>query len=372
MSTISRQRALFEELTQDASSAPAAKGGIKHLDYLVKEWMPLPLWKSWSEWGRLEASTILKIPIEGVIPTTNHLESFNAILKRKHLSAHLHSGYRLRFDLLIHLLITRILPGIFHHQNAQHEYKKWLASRFRESAGGHNLLELHNKAMLDRKAAAMTPICWWEADPLRDGGAHEVLLSKRMTIFRGNDADTFHAVCTPQTTTFRGDPQARAATSNYAIEMHRSGYAVCSCPDFVDHGGACKHLRALRTTLDHWVSNQQECTFYYPKTRTEAENILSSRLAKTIPPPHKSSIHALLNPLAPSHESLVPSPPPSVLSPVIAWNPPVIQALGCDLTTLDDQDEPRPDNLNTDGDENILDSEDFECDKGLDSGVSHV
>ena len=78
-------------------------------------------------------------------------------------------------------------------------------------------------------------------------------------------------------------------------------------------------------TLDHWVSNQQESTFYYPKTQTESENILSSQLAKTIPPPHKSSIYDLLNPLTPSHESLVPSPLSSVLSPVIAWNPAVIQ-----------------------------------------------
>ncbi len=145
MSAISRQCALFEELTQDASSALAARGGIKHLDYLVEEWMPLPLWKSWSEWGWLEASIILKIPIEWVIPTTNYLESFNAILKWKHLSAHLHSGYCLHFDLLIHLLIMCILPGIFHHQNAQHEYKKWLASHFQENANEHNLLNFTTK-----------------------------------------------------------------------------------------------------------------------------------------------------------------------------------------------------------------------------------
>jgi len=91
--------------------------------------------------------------------------------------------------------------------------------------------------MLDHKAAAMTPICCWKADLLCGGGAHRVLLSKWMTIFWGNDADTFHAVCTPQTTMFCGGPQA--ATSNYAIEIHCLGHTVCFCPDLVDHSGAC-------------------------------------------------------------------------------------------------------------------------------------
>ena len=102
MGILHHQRAAFMQLSQDVSAAPAAYGGIKHIDYLIAHWMPVPMWKSWSEWGRVAASTILNIPIEGVIPTTNHLESFNSILKRKHLPAHLRSGHRLRFDSLIH------------------------------------------------------------------------------------------------------------------------------------------------------------------------------------------------------------------------------------------------------------------------------
>ncbi|KAJ3884267.1 hypothetical protein GG344DRAFT_33122, partial [Lentinula edodes] len=91
----------------------ASKGGILHLDYIDRYWMPVPMWQSWSESGRIAASTLLKVPVEDVIPTTNHLESFNAILKRKYIRSWLHSGYRLHFDVLIILLVTRILPDLF-------------------------------------------------------------------------------------------------------------------------------------------------------------------------------------------------------------------------------------------------------------------
>lgn len=143
--TLEGQKTALQVLELDPNSASAAHGGIKHIDYLVSFWMPLPMWQSWSEWGRVAASTLLKIPVEGVIPTTNHLESFNAILKRKHLPAWLHSGRRLRFDSLIHILITRVLPGIYSHRKAQQEYSDWLTYRFRDNAGGENLAELHQK-----------------------------------------------------------------------------------------------------------------------------------------------------------------------------------------------------------------------------------
>jgi len=44
------------------------------------------LWQSWSQQGRKQVSNIVGIPIEGVIPITNHLESFNGILKGKHIT----------------------------------------------------------------------------------------------------------------------------------------------------------------------------------------------------------------------------------------------------------------------------------------------
>ncbi|KAI0336984.1 hypothetical protein BDW22DRAFT_1295758, partial [Trametopsis cervina] len=61
-------------------------GGLgKYLDYMISTWMPAELWASWSRYGREKAAQYLKIPLECVIPTTNHLESLNGNLKRKYV-----------------------------------------------------------------------------------------------------------------------------------------------------------------------------------------------------------------------------------------------------------------------------------------------
>ena len=140
---IMTERAFLQQLEKENSSAVAAHGGMKHLDYLNENRMNTPLRQSWSEFGWICASSVLKIPVDGVIPMTNHLESFNAILKQKHLAAHLHSGHWLWFDSLIHLLITWILPDIFKHWKAQTDYNNWLALIFHEQAGGIDLVEAH-------------------------------------------------------------------------------------------------------------------------------------------------------------------------------------------------------------------------------------
>ena len=66
-------------------SPSASHAAVTYIDYIVNTWMPIPLWKSWSHKGHTIASTILKIPIEGVLPTTNHIEAFNGLLKCKYI-----------------------------------------------------------------------------------------------------------------------------------------------------------------------------------------------------------------------------------------------------------------------------------------------
>ena len=72
---------LLQTENENAIAAQLVRGGIKHLDYLNKHWMTIPIWQSWSDFGQIHAFSVLKIPVEGVIPMTNHLELFNAILK---------------------------------------------------------------------------------------------------------------------------------------------------------------------------------------------------------------------------------------------------------------------------------------------------
>ena len=66
-------------------SPSASHAAVTYIDYIVNTWMPIPLWQSWLHKGRTIASAILKIPIEGILPTTNHLEAFNGLLKRKYI-----------------------------------------------------------------------------------------------------------------------------------------------------------------------------------------------------------------------------------------------------------------------------------------------
>ena len=142
------------QLKSALDMATAATAGLTYLKYLTDTWMTLALWHGWSQKGRIEASFILKISIEGVIPTTNHLEVFNGVLKRKHIHRWQHAGKRLRFDLFIYLLITQILPGIFYNRNAQETYLTWLSNRFRVEAGGVDLIAAR-KAL---QASAQAPM----------------------------------------------------------------------------------------------------------------------------------------------------------------------------------------------------------------------
>jgi hypothetical protein len=112
---VSTELAYFQSLANSTNpvARAAAAAGVLFLDYLDKIWLPRELWMSWSRFGRQEASKLLGIPVEGVIPTTNHLESFNGVLKNGHVQGLQRYGRRLRFDVFIFYLITRILPFIY-------------------------------------------------------------------------------------------------------------------------------------------------------------------------------------------------------------------------------------------------------------------
>ena len=112
----------------DTTAQSAAKAGIEFLGYIKTTWMPEALWQGWSQKGHVVAAMLLNIPIEGVLSTTNHLESFNCLLKRQYIPHWQRSGAWLRFDFLIHILITKILPEIFAVQRSQQLYSTWLSA----------------------------------------------------------------------------------------------------------------------------------------------------------------------------------------------------------------------------------------------------
>ncbi|HEV7737857.1 MAG TPA: hypothetical protein VGO47_10865, partial [Chlamydiales bacterium] len=189
----------------DPNSAQAARGGLTFLDYLEKTWMPQSLWCSWSMFGRLEASKRLGIPLGDIAPTTNHLEAFNGVLKRKYIQQVQRGGHRLRVDVLIHLLVTSILPAIFEQRDAELSYYEWLSNRFREEAGGCDLVEQrrltiatnHNFTSNNENNGLHYKFAWWcdenKARCLEE--SEYIMQTKRIGCFHWANTYTIGASC---------------------------------------------------------------------------------------------------------------------------------------------------------------------------------
>ncbi|KAK1234712.1 hypothetical protein PQX77_002079, partial [Marasmius sp. AFHP31] len=262
---VNRLQLYLTSLLSNPSAKSAATSGINHLKYLNANWMSLEMWQSWSERGRIAAAVRIGVNVEGVVPTTNHLESLNGVLKKKHIKAWMHSGHRLRFDFLIHILVMKILPALYSSYNIQKKYTQWLTTRFSQSAGGVNLLETQQKARVDELAAkkSASKRCWWTPDASRDQEANLIVHDQRISVGRA-DANTFQATCLSS--------KVSAMGITYSIFLSRSGAGECSCPDFQSRGGACKHLRALRILIDSWVTQGLEKPpFYYPSRLEDAK-----------------------------------------------------------------------------------------------------
>ncbi|KAL0060694.1 hypothetical protein AAF712_012517 [Marasmius tenuissimus] len=234
---VNRLQLYLTSLLANPSAKTAATSGINRIKYLNANWMLFEMWQSWSERGRIAAAAMIGVSAEGVVPTTNHLESLNGVLKKKHIKAWMHSGHRLRFDFLIHIVVVKILPAIYSSYNIQKQYSQWLTTRFSQSSGGINLVEAQRK----------------------ENSIQMMLISVGRA-----DVNTFQATCLSSRVSTVG--------TTYSIFLSRCGAGECSCLDFQSQGGACKHLCALRILIDSWVTRGLEKPpFYYPSCLEDAK-----------------------------------------------------------------------------------------------------
>lgn len=128
--------------------------------------------------------------------------------------------------------------------------------------------------------------CWWAQDDVRESHAREILIQNRLYPPQyGANADTFVTSCRPS-----------SGPSPYQLSMSRSGKASCTCPDFYDRGGACKHLCALHIVIEGWVIQGLEKPFHYPSTLKLAQELarlhapkISTSLAPTPCPSLKTA-----------------------------------------------------------------------------------
>ena len=263
-------------LATDADLASSANSGLEYLNYLSKTWLVKSLWQSWSQYGRLEAAKILNKSVNHIAPTTNHLESFNGVLKRKYLRQFQKGGRRIRIDLLVYLLATRILPGIFQQRKVEEEFYLWLSLRFNEQSGGCNLLQ--ERLSLQRSSKAMSSsdkdikyeFTWWSSDSqsLHQDEALYIITKHRIADFKWIDGFTITATCASSHVDVRIQGHMR-----YNLMLNCYGWGTCSCPSFHKFGSACKHLWAFRLVV---VQMRTRYSFIFPDTEDVACSIYAS------------------------------------------------------------------------------------------------
>jgi hypothetical protein len=247
--------------------------GLNYLQYITETWMPESLWQGWSHHGCKQASRILNISVEGVLPTTNHLEAFNGLLKWKHIHRWQCAGKRLCVDMFVFLLIPQILPNIFHCQSAQTNYNLWLSNRFWCDAGGVDLVAQQHAHAVAPKPLAI-PVAWWSPDNEKahiEEATHMVLHS-RVSQVRWIDQYTIFGTCASSMADIR-----KPNHKQYDMCISVYGWACCQCANFNHNIGAWKHLWALHLSLLKLFASStlapSQYMFCYPISESEARSI---------------------------------------------------------------------------------------------------
>ena len=253
------ERRELQELSILPKFAKAANAGTRFLEYLVDNWMQEDLWKGWSLCARHAVAKHMDVTVDQVLTTTNHLESLNKTLKRKYLPQWQHSGYRLRFDVLLYHLCVTILPHEYAKLRMFSGYDEWLAVRFPQVAP--TVAKKANGKSIPPPSSSAVPRTWYSPDPKRDQDAAVILQRQHITPIPAGKFYELWATCRASS-----DP-----TTTYHLTIHPSGSATCSCPDWTLRGGACKHLRAFRSIVQGWMNTKLLTHPYiFPTTLEEA------------------------------------------------------------------------------------------------------
>ncbi|KAJ7576841.1 hypothetical protein C8J56DRAFT_1114156 [Mycena floridula] len=220
----------------------AYSGALVHLEYLSSYWLTKNLWASWSDYGRYAAAKKLGCTFDQVASTTNHLESFNNVLKHKYIQQQQHGGRRLRVDVLLHYLITDMLPSIFEQRRMERGEKERRRAWILSLPGGNALWQQQQTGK-----TVFGPVAYLVADAERDRAARDLLEFRQIgSPSFSDDGTLFTFSCySSHATVLNENPLI------YAIRIHLNGLASCTCPDFQHRGGACKHIRAALLYLDH-------------------------------------------------------------------------------------------------------------------------
>ncbi|KAF8707390.1 hypothetical protein RHS03_04322, partial [Rhizoctonia solani] len=269
--TVRQEISMLKQLAAKPLCAAAARKGLDHVQYLSLYWMTHALWQGWSEFGRLTAAAVTGVPIEAVIPTTNHLESFNGVLKHKHLKRWSRGGRRVRVDTLVTVLATKIAPSIFQQRRLEEEERIMLRKAFEGAPGASQLLDNTQQKPIE------APVAFLEPDARRDSDAARILKLNRL------GAPTVQPTGIQLACWSLNTANASGTAVAYAIWLGYDSTASCSCADFRQRGGACKHIRAaivqVRALREWALSNRlHEPIVYTPSIKLPADKASALRL----------------------------------------------------------------------------------------------
>ncbi|KAI0040770.1 hypothetical protein FA95DRAFT_1472805, partial [Auriscalpium vulgare] len=302
------QRTEFTRLTKVSASRGIAEAALKYLDYLWNTWMPVGLWQSWSQFGRIAAAHRLKIDVTLVLTTTNYLESFNGKLKRKEVASEQHSGKRLRCDVLSYHLVFQVLPRVFASLRLRVDLQDWKGKRFDKAAGGVALAP-SRRSTAEEKGI---PLAYYTPHPSRDVAAADILKSGRLVPVPSLRPYEVWASCATSAAILSNDRYPR-----YWLTVHASGAANCTCPDWLQRGGLCKHLRALLISTTLILSRTSTAppgtTLYQPPSSIEVAIQIRERNLQWYGVRSDGALTPALNRSTYPRGYCEPGPPPSMM-----------------------------------------------------------
>lgn len=233
---------------------------------MVSTWMLSEMWASRSRYGREKAASRLGISLEGVISTTNHLESLNGSLKRKYVPQWQHSGHRLRFDMLLYHLTSNILPQIYaqHRMIAQYSARK--ISPFGDLTSACTVVASGSKSRFDPGTSYVEyPYAWYSKDDRRDADAYAIFASKKLEPVHSARTYELWARCISMS----------ELTASYWRTTHPTCSATCTYLDWLRRGHACKHMRAFGLLIEEWMHSGYLVPGYFrfPVTLEEAKAV---------------------------------------------------------------------------------------------------
>ncbi|KIJ38649.1 hypothetical protein M422DRAFT_258767 [Sphaerobolus stellatus SS14] len=258
---VAKEHQIVMAMMDDSDTKSVAERALSHLDYLQSYWLTEELWKSWSDFGRHTAAQLLAVDFNGVIPTTNHLESFNGLLKRKHLNRWQRGGRQLRADILMHVLIMKVLPSIFEQRCYEQQEESRFNDKIRNLPGGGRLINAANSPT----SSSMVPVAYFCPDECRDAAAQALVQHKQIGVPEHLPEGLIFICFSAFATEYEAEAQS------YRIWLGYNGVTACSCPGFEHRMVACKHMRAALLKVESLrQSGIAVPTLPIPKTESEA------------------------------------------------------------------------------------------------------